>query len=618
MLVKYPVILFLMALAGVALAGQGEFEQFRNGPGDTKRATDYRIDDRQFLRRVWLDLTGTLPTETQVNLFLANRHPQKRAQLVDSIMETEAFVNRWTTFFEDLFWSRALLPNARYRNPFHQHVLDMVSQNTPWDQMARTMLEFKGGGIEEDSSFLFWVTEAFEQEFRLDFLDDQIGLITESMLGLKVECISCHDGQYHLEDVNKGLSVMTRDQFWGMAAFLSQTYIYLPPGVGGDDEDQLFDSLQLVELDDPDFSVGFGYLVLAEEPFHNGEYLAQSEAGDGMRSPRNGGVIAPKYLTTGEAPRANETRRQALARMITADRQFARNMVNRLWAHFFGEGFVEPLDEWDLGRLNPTVAAQFETTAQPRNHLLMESLTDWFIDSGYDLREMMRLVCNSYLYQYDFAGAPPATETDGLWYWRGEKRIRRVEAETIVDSVFQILEVPRRYTVTGILDRTIDSTWALPDTAEPNVGAIFDEDSDQPIVSPESLGYESLDHYFFFQYTTMDLLNIFGWGDRTLQKPREKETSLQMSLSMMNQWPLHLFTLEAQVPMIFRLTQALEAEQLTPDTLIDHLFRRILFRDPTAAEKTLFLEYAQADRDEEETVRDLVWTLFNHPDFLFK
>ncbi len=579
-------------------------------------------DDDTFLRRIWLDLTGRIPSPEETQAFIADPDPKKRTKTIAALMRKATFVDRWTTFYEDILRTRFVIENGMYRNPFHDMIYDAVNRNTPWDQLARDVITSAGLGVTPKSGFLYYVYELADEDFRLDFLDDQTSFITETMLGLNTSCISCHDGAYHLEDINKGLATMTRRQFWSMSSMLASTYLYIE-AFPEDDDDELgyLQSLALVDLDKPGFTPGEeSYLFEENELYLDGEYHAQSSAGQGMRPPRNGGVIAPAYLNTGETPRAGETRREALARMLTADRQFARNMVNRVWAHFFGEGFVEPVESWDLGRIDPQTAAANGATVQARDYQLMEYLTDQFITGGYDLRELIVMIAESELYQWDYSSeAIRATSTTGgLSFWRSSERTDRLPAEAIIDGIKDVLGFPGRYAVSGIYTRTYNSTWQMPGTGEPNIGALFAFDSEDLAIHPTQLGYDSIDEYYFYQYATMELLTELGRGDFENGLARKNNSDITTALSLMN-GEANNFWLEfaRYSPLIEDWTDRLEDGQISRNQVVEAMFQRILFREPNGPESQKFTSYFSGN-ETEQALADMLWVLFNHPDFLYK
>jgi len=579
-------------------------------------------DDRTFYRRIWLDLTGRIPSPEQTQAFSADSDPDKRVKIIDTLMRKTTFVDRWTTFYEDLLRTRLIIENGMYRNPFHDLIRDAVSRNLPWDELARSIITSSGKGVAAKNGFLYYVYELADEDFRLDFLDDQTSFITETMLGLNTSCISCHDGAYHLEDINKGLATMTRRQFWGMASMLAGTYLYIEAFPEDEDDDLAYlQSLALIDLDKPGFLAGEeSYLFEEDERYATGEYRADSRAGDGMRPPRNGGIIAPAYLTTGEQPRLGETRREALARMLTADRQFARSMVNRVWGHFFGEGFVEPLESWDLGRIDPATADANGATVQARDYQLMEYLTDQFIADGYDLRKLIKLIVRSELYQWDYSAASvnSGNTTGLLSFWRSQQRTRRLPAEAIIDGVKDVLGFPARYAVSGIYTHTFDSVWQMPGTNEPNIGALFAFNSESFAVYPTQLGYESVDEYYFYQYSTMELLSELGRGDFANGIGRKSNSDINTALSLMNGESHNYWLQYARYsPLIQDWRDRLEDERMTRAQVVEAMYQRVLFREPNGGEAQQFSDYFTG-KETSVAIADMLWVLFNHPDFLYK
>jgi len=599
----------------------------------TKAESIEKIDDRSFLRRVWLDITGTLPDRPHVEGFLANRSPLKYSQEIDRLLASDAFTYRWTTFFEDLFQVRALIfERPAFRNGFHNMLQDKVKNNQPLDAMVRDILTGTGA-VGQQSSMFLWLQDAFEEEYRLDFLDDQAALISDSLLGIQTRCISCHDGKYHLETVNVGLSQMTREGFWGLSAMLASTHFYISyenyENYNPEDPYYFFDILELVDIDHPSFNEESGELELFDVVYDeegninyamSGQYLAQSAAGQGMRPPRAGGTIAPVYPFSGKGPLPGETRRQALARELTADPQFARNFVNRIWAHFFGEGFVEPLNSWDLARLDAATATANNTTVQARDPELMTFLTNWFMSNNYNLKAFIRLIANSKLYQYNYAAVTPdqvLTSGDTRWaWWRNSNRVRRVDAETVVDTMSQILGLQPRYLITGYGENLYTSAWQMPDPSEPGYLGVFTEDG-QLRVDPRKLGFYSEEEIFFYLESAQEIMRQFGRGDYVEGSPRNNENNIQNALLLMNGWiNFWISEWEFHPGIVSRVTQLEQGKYSTEQTVI-RLYQDMLFRDPTAGELSIVLNHAR-NKDEARVVTDLMWALFNHPDFLHR
>lgn len=595
-----------------------------------------QLDDRTFLRRVWLDLTGQLPSPSMAEAFLADPDPGKHSAEIDRLINSSAFTERWTTFFADIYQNHAILQLRGYwRNAFHDQLRTMIAENQPVDEMARSILTAQGKAIQPEAAMFFWAREALEEDYRLDYLDDQIAWVTDTMLGVQTLCISCHDGANHLEEVNVDLSVRHREDFWGMAAFVAPTYFYLDPEDFADypqddaeaQQDYVLQNLRVVDRDEPGFEPNMDTLFpildspRTEANFRDGEYLAESTVGQGMRPPRQGGIIEPVYMFTGEKPRAGETRRQALARMITADRQFARNIVNRVWAHFFGRGFVEPLNGWDLARINQVTADANNTSVQPRNPELMAYLTDWFIQHDYDLRALVRIIANSQLYLWDYADTPfgegAAFDGDPWAHWRDNSRLRRIDAESLVDSLFSTLGIQPQFHVLGEGQQTYASAWQMPDPAEPSILALVDLYFDGDQLKP-GVSRESIDYLYFFQHITQTLQRDFGRGDYFNGVARTNEDTIQNALTLMNDPFSHYYLQAPQVfPNVQQWTTALANGQMTKSDLVTTLYNVLLFREPSPAERQILMDHI-ANITPAEAVTDSLWILLNHPDFLYR
>lgn len=581
---------------------------FYNAPN---RRLARSVDDRTFLRRTSLDLTGRLPSPQEVTSFLADTNPNKRAAFIDQKLQSEDYAARWSSLMEDLFESTPFSGSGLFINSFEAYWRRHLRENTPYDQVIREMLTVTGPYGPENPIYPY-VKDLFNSDIRLDVVDDKISHFSRSLLGIDLNCISCHDGAYHLEDVNKGLSVATREQFWGMAAFLAEAYYYYVPDPDLEDEPEgFFLELQVHDyfeaLENPDLGYpggAFGYAL--------GVYDADTIPGEGMRTARTGGVISPNYMFGGGTMEEGENARQALARLITADRQFARNFVNRVWSHFFGEGFVERLDGWDLGRIDEETAASFGTSVQARNDALMEHLTDTFIQSNYDIKALIRLITNSSLYQADHKKIQTNPD-EGLGYWYSGIRTRRLQAEALVDAIRDSLGQEMLYTSMGRAREPVSSTWHLPRGYGPNAGAtVFPE-----YIDPVELGFTDLDSYIDIQSTTAQLLEAFGRPVPYETPFRNNQSNLKAVLNGLNNEDSLGFLDDIQkAPYLVELSNEL-ASNLNYEQTIEKLYHHFLFRDPSDQERELSAGYLQQG-DPESKLSVIAWALMNHPDFWHK
>ncbi|HXG58119.1 MAG TPA: DUF1549 domain-containing protein, partial [Thermoanaerobaculia bacterium] len=341
--------------------------------------------DEEFLRRVTLDLTGTIPDAQSVVDFVKDSSPDKRSRKIDELLASEAFVDRWTMWFGDLVQNVSASSNVRLyslgRNAYYNWIRDSIRARKPYDAMVRELLAGKGDNFTSGPAN-YVVRQLQNNGPPQDTFDNLAAHSGEKFLGMPLLCLSCHDGAGHLELVNRGLQTKKRSDFWGMAAFFSRT------------------TSRASRYTDPNNPNAF-ILRFDVADNTNGAYRLNTTSGNKTpRQPVAGGPdsVEPAYMFTGEKPRPGESYRDAYGRMLTGDRQFARAAVNYLWKEMFAIGIVEPVGGFDLARLDPAALPPGQTL-QPVNPQLLEELTSEFIALKYDLRGMLRTIAMSSAYQ---------------------------------------------------------------------------------------------------------------------------------------------------------------------------------------------------------------------------
>jgi hypothetical protein len=252
--------------------------------------------DREFIRRVFLDAAGILPTPEEQQRFSSDSQSDKRARLVDALLDRPEFVDYWSYKWSDLLLiSSRKLPQPAMR-AFYQYVRQSVADNRPWDQFARGIITAQGNNLQNGAANYF-------------VLHKEISDLSEStaitFLGMSVTCARCH---------NHPLEKWTQDQYWSMANLFSQV------GVKNGDR--------------------------------GGEFFVQSQSDGDVLHPRRGVPMPPTPLDGKPIP-ANRDRRQYFAQWLIAAENpyFAKALVNRVWRNFMGRGLVEAED--DLRQTNP-------------------------------------------------------------------------------------------------------------------------------------------------------------------------------------------------------------------------------------------------------------------------
>jgi len=374
-------------------------------------------NDTEFFRRVHLDLTGRIPASTEVAVFLADSNPRKREQLIDKLLDSEAFVDKWSYFFMDLF--RANGKMGRGYQLFHYWIKEALRSDRPYDDVARSMMasSAKSNLVVAASNVL--VREHVEGKpgqatdgddiskvHQMDTHDELAVLFGKTFLGINFSCISCHDGKGHLEKVNVWLTSKTRREFFAFASFLGKTR-YIPHT--------------------EDTQAVMGHFVVDDlAPGYD------TKGGSMLRTPRWGGPNQPAFVLTGEKAKADAEPRDEMGRMLTAHPQFARATVNLFWARLMGRGIVDPYDEFDLARQDPRNIPE-GWQLQPSHPELLEQMATDFRTHGYKLKRLFRTICQSSAYQ--LSARFPGEWKENYSSYFARKFVRMLTAEEVHDAL---------------------------------------------------------------------------------------------------------------------------------------------------------------------------------------
>ena len=279
--------------------------------------------DSAFLRRVCLDLTGTLPPPERVREFLSDRDPRKRERLIERLLNSPEFVDYWTFRFADFF-------RVVYRNAYSYKswIRESLARNKPYDQMARERVASQGNG---------GPTRHFIKSISGEIMrpHEKMGEDVRVFLGIRLDCAQCHDHPYE---------TWTQDQFWGITAFYGQ-----------------LTRIRTLSIFMDDISGN------EEQP-----------EGPKVIHPRRRQEVVPSFLDGSPASATGVNPRELLADWMTAPENpyFSRAIVNRVWANFFGKGLVEPVDDFRPGNppshpeLLEALAEDFRRSGFDLKHLM--------------------------------------------------------------------------------------------------------------------------------------------------------------------------------------------------------------------------------------------------------
>jgi hypothetical protein len=545
--------------------------------------------DAEFIRRVTLDLTGRIPTPARFNQFINDTTPTKRAAYIDELLASPQWVDKWTMYFGDLYQNVAATTNTtRYvegRNAFYLWIKSVLTNNAPYNQVAYTLIaENSKASTLAESSFtkgeLNWYIGGYVTGAGIpqqDTFDQQAANVADTFLGVSHQnCLLCHNGAGHLTTLSLWGGQQTRYQGWQFASFISRTNT---TNAG---------ALALANNDRP-------WLLLntATRDYSLNTTTGNRPARAAAATPSGKDIaVAPQYNYSNppQKPNPGEDYRAALGRFITNDPQFARATVNYIWAEMFSMGIVDPPNQFDLARLDPYNPPPAPWTLQPSNPMLLNALATDFINSGYDLKALIREIANSRTYQL-------SSRYNGNWNdaWEplfARKLVRRLTAEEIHDALSQSSNMFTNYVAT----------------------------SNGVTIGPAGVG-DTTPFQYAMQYPDTDgsgggdnnFLNDFLRGNRR-DIQRSSDSSSIQALDLMNSTVVMNRVRASGSGATATLLQ--QNIGLPDATMVDNLFVAVLSRHPTSTELSQALANLKAGTRTTEAT-NLLWTLYNKVDFIF-
>jgi hypothetical protein len=521
--------------------------------------------DEEFFRRVHIDLTGSIPTDEELRAFLASAAPDKRDALVDKLVVSRASKTKWTYFLNDIYKPHSNRVGVQGKLNFQRWVYDNIHLDRPYNEMVQEMLTANAVSnwyVGPASYVARWVITAVacDDEVHEDTSEELAIHAAKDFLGVDISCISCHNGARHLEKVNVYLSGRRREELWRMAAFFGKTRVLRRSEVNtGQDEYSVDDQ-------GPGFDPSARTVLRVDR-----------------RGPQT--MLEPVYMFTGEKPDPAKNPRVEFARMLTADRQFARATVNLLWSEMFGVGIVDPPFSWDLARMDPKNPPPAQWTLQPSHPELLEALAQYFIDSNYSLRSVISLIAKSSAYQL-------SSQFPGEWKasyapYFARKFVRRLKAEEIHDSLVTASGLTTEYPIRGTDQRVRFAHDAAPE----DFGQFFS-------VRPDETNTKEV-HFF---------LEAFGQTNRESSE-RSNDGEITQAILLMNS-PFVLKQIKA-APNSY-LAQVLK-QDLPEEEKISRLFERFLIRRATRDE---IVQAKPIVARGQAGWEDLQWLLVNKVEFV--
>lgn len=462
-------------------------------------------DDSMFLRRAYLDVIGALPTPDEARRFLNATDADKRDKLVVELLQRPEYVDYWTMRWSDLLRVDQAAISPQGAVAMTRWLRHQFAMNRPYDEMVRDLLLAQGSTLAEGPTAFYKALDTPEKISRS---------ISQLFLGVRIECAQCH---HHPSEK------------WGQEDY---------------------------------FALAGFFTGMTRKPLTAGGESIVSRGGTDLKHPRTGELIGARALGAAAANFSGvDDRRAVLADwLIAADNPFfSRMIVNRLWAHYFGRGLVEPID--DIRQTNPA-----------SNEPLLNALCAHLKEQKYDLKAFTRTLLASRTYQLSSqtndANVDDRQNFSHVWD-------KPLPAEVLLDMFSQTLGVPEKFNGWPMGYRSVQ----LWDSRVPN--------------------------YFF---------RVFGRPVRAsvCECERSNEPSIAQALHLLNS-PEITEKLHHRQGTARRLAES----SRTNAELVDELYLGTLSRFPRDGERQLVLETFAASKNRQEAIEDVLWSLLNQKEFLY-
>jgi hypothetical protein len=464
--------------------------------------------DSEFIRRATLDLVGRLPTPDEARAFLADTNRDKRKQLVDRLLEDRDYAGYFAMRWGNILRNASLAGSEQAAYAFHDWLRDMIARNRPYDEFVRGIVAAAGEWHDAPAVNWYW-------QMRDDQLHQPVADTAQVFLGLRLQCAKCHHHPYER---------WSQEDYYGLAGFFSR----------------------------------LGRKGLGEPP----PYYASRTRTTGEINPRTGKPIEPKYLDGPEIKVApDEDPRHKLVDWMAQPENpfFAKALVNRLWGHLLGRGLVDPVD--DMRETNP-----------PSNPELLDALAQDFVKSKFDVKHMVRVICNSRVYQLS---ATPNEVNQHDKQNHARFYARRLIAEVLHDSIDQLAGSRTQFNKMSRQARAVD------------------------------LPHEGFGSYF---------LDVFD------RPPRSSACECARSTGASLSQVLHLSfgpDIERKLSAGGGRVAKLIERKATPEQAIEELYLAAFARTPTAAEREEVAGYLSRQTDYRKGLEDVAWALLNSREFMF-
>jgi hypothetical protein len=339
--------------------------------------------DQEFVRRAYLDVCGILPTADETTAFLTATNKDKRARLIDALLDRREYADFWTLKWADVLRVNRKTIQLKGAHVYQDWLHERIAQNTPFDQVVRELLTANGSTFANPPANYYRIAR-----------DPQNLAETTAQLffGIRMQCAKCH---------NHPFERWTQDDYYSMAAFFARVRQKTENGH-------------------------------KPNPMQAGAEVIYSDRGGEVVQPRTGQVMPPKFMggPVATVPPGKD-RREVLAEWLASGNNpfFAKATVNRLWFHLMGRGVVDPVD--DFRDSNPSA-----------NDELLAALARDFADHHFDAKYILRVILNSRTYQLS-AQSNDFNKDDSKYFSHAVTQL--LTAEQLLDAICTATQVPEKY-----------------------------------------------------------------------------------------------------------------------------------------------------------------------------
>ena len=554
-----------------------------------------QTDDFVFVRRVYLDVAGRIPTDVEARDFLNDKDPEKRRKIIDQLLISDGYRSHLFNWLADLLRHREKLRRSNF-NHYERWLKDQIAQNSPWNDMVYAMLTAEGTlASSGPTGYLLR-----DPGMPLDNLSNTLNIF----LSANVSCAQCHDHP---------LADWTQREFYELAAFFGAT------DVSDRDPRKVGNKLKLpdgsISKQDVASAVAQNLARVHTKSFQTLKFpddYAYSDVEPGSPVDPLLFIWGDEELTVEVDEKDPGKLRENFAEWLThkENPRFAIAIANRLWKRFFGLGVQEPLEDLD-------------DLTKASNPELLQLLGKVMVAADFDLREFQRVILNSKAYQAVSSVTPSSGDSEN--YLFPGPILRRMSAEQAWDSILALV------LGTSLDDYKVDRSNRVTRYDFPYEQMSSDEvrekvllmkkngylKSNQRMVEADFVGGKrpiKIKDEFLLRASELSqpapnnhFLRMFGQSSRDLVNDSSVEGSIPQALMLMNGGVQHLlYDKEARLSKMLKRSGDFKSA-------VQFLFLSFFSRPPTPDEMNT-IEQALAEGMKKD---DLSWALFNSTEFLF-